>query len=146
MSKTKGLLAAATFTGLVLVTILALGFGPLSGSQAKSSGDTSVDPAGESALPTNNNMSNEEAIQAWQEYSAQLEQTVRSLQERDTAYQQQLDEANGTILQLQGQINSSSSPTYYDEREEDKEFEERGEYEEHEREEYEAFEYGEFDD
>jgi hypothetical protein len=126
MNRTRSILAAGTFTGLVLITILALGF---SNSQAKSAEDAAAAPSSARiSLPQTNSMSDEEALQAWQAYSAELEQTVHTLQDRDTAYQQQLDAANQTILQLQDQINSSNSaPTYYD----DDEYE----HEEHEHEE-----------
>ncbi len=121
MNRTKSILAAGTFTALVLITLLALGFGNL---QAKSA-DTAVAPAaGEVQLPQiidqTNGMTPEQAVQAWQDYSAQLEQTVRTLQTRETAYQQQLDAANQTILQLQDQINSINSapaPSFFGEHE-----------------------------
>jgi hypothetical protein len=107
MNRTKSILAAGTFTALVLITLLALGFGNL---QAKSA-DTST--TGEIQLPQTidqtSGMTPEQAVQAWQDYSSQLEQTVRTMQTRETAYQQQLDAANLTILQLQDQINSINS-------------------------------------
>jgi hypothetical protein len=128
MNSTKSILAVGTFAGLVLITILALGFGDL---QARSTEDTAVAPsAAEISLPQTNNMSNEEALQAWQAYSAELEQTVRTMQDRDTAYQQQLDAANQTILQLQDQINgANSAPNFFGDN--------RNEHEEHEHEAYE---------
>ena len=131
MNRTKGILTAATLTGLVLITILALGFGSL---EEWSSGDGAAAPAAEAGLPSANDLTNEETLQAWQEYSAQLEDTVRVLQDRDAAYQQQLDTANQIILQLQDQINNNTVPSSFEE------------HEEHERGEHEAFEFGEFDD
>ena len=127
MNRTKAILAAGTITGLLLLTILALGLGDL---QAKSAGDTAVPPSTvEVQLPPTNGMTNEEALQAWQTYCAELEQTVRTMQERETAYQQQLDAANQTILQLQDQVNSANSaPAYHDD-------DDRYEHEEHEHEE-----------
>lgn len=141
MNRTKGILAAGTLTGLVLITILALGFGNL---QAKSVEDTAVAPATEVTLPQTNGLTAEEALQAWQDYSAELEQTVRTMQDRDTVYQQQLDAANQTILQLQDQINSANNPpAYYDDDDDDRyEHEER----EHEEREHEEHENGEYDD
>jgi predicted nucleic acid-binding Zn-ribbon protein len=134
MNRTKGILAAGTLTGLVLITILALGFGNL---QAKSADDTAVAPAAaEVSLPQTNGLTTEEALQAWQDYSVQLEQTVQTMQGRDAAYQQQLDAANQTIIQLQDQINSANSApasSFF------------GEHEEHEHEEHEH-EFGEHDD
>jgi predicted nucleic acid-binding Zn-ribbon protein len=128
MNRTKSILAAGTLTALVLITLLALGFGNL---QAKSA-DTAVAPAaGEVQLPQTmdqtSGMTPEQAVQAWQDYSAQLEQTVRTMQTRETTYQQQLDAANQTILQMQDQINSINSapaPFFSEEHE-------HGEHEEH---------------
>lgn len=122
MNRTKGILAAGTFTALVLITLLALGFGNL---QAKSADVTAVAPAAvEVQAPQTtaltNGMTPEQAVQAWQDYSVQLEQTVRTLQNREIAYQQQLDAANQTILQLQDQINSANSapaPSFFGEHE-----------------------------
>ena len=137
MSRTKGILAAGTFTALVLITILALGFGSL---QAQSSRNVPLVPATGAGVPPTNSLANEETLQAWQAYSAQLEQTVRILQERDIAYQQQLEASNQTILQLQDQMNGGqSSVGEYEEHE-------REEQEEHEHDEHEVFEFGEFDD
>lgn len=139
MDRKKGILAAGTLTGLVLITILALGFGHL---QAQSAADTAVAPTTtEVSLPETNGMTAEEALQAWQAYSAELEQTVLTMQERDAAYQQQLDAANQTILQLQDQINSANSaPAFFGDDHE------RFEHEAHEHEEHEHGEYGEYDD
>lgn len=108
MNRTKGIIAAGTLTGLVLITLLALGFGNL---RAAGGGATAVTNPATVELPTPNTavQTNDEALQAWQEYSAQLEQTVRTMQERETAYQTQLDTANQTILQLQNDINSANS-------------------------------------
>ena len=101
----------------------------MSSSQAQSDAETVAAPATEPTLSAANELTNEETLQAWQEYSMQLEQTIRALQARDADYQQQLNQANITILQLQDQINSSPPPSF------------KGEHEEHE-----AFEFGEFDD
>lgn len=133
MNRKKGILAAGTFTGLVLITLLALGFGNL---QAKSVADTAVAPAAaEVVLPETNGMTNEQALQAWQDYSAQLENTVQTMQERDATYQQQLEAANQTILQLQDQINSANSaPAFYGDDDDDRYGHEEHEYEEHEHE------------
>ncbi len=131
MNRTKAILAAASFTGLLLITILALGSG---GLKAKSDADLPEVPTSEAALLQTNGSPSEETLQAWQEYSAQLEQTVRILQQRDAAYQQQLETANSTILQLQQQINNISAPRFFEEHEED------------EHRENDAFEFGEFDD
>ena len=108
MNRTKGILAAGTLTGLVLITLLALGFGNIQAKQADAT--TAVAPAIiDGTVPQTNDMTKDQAIQAWQDYSSQLEQTIRTMQNRETAYQQQLDAANQTILQLQDQLNSANS-------------------------------------
>ena len=109
------------------VLILALGFGNL---RVKSAGDTAVvPPVNEIPLPQTGDLTGEEALQAWQTYSTELEQTVRTMQDRETVYQQQLDGANQTILQLQDQINNTNSGRAYDNDDD------RFEHEEHEHEE-----------
>lgn len=132
MNRKKSIIAAGTFTGLVLITILALGFGSL---RAKAEETAVKSDTAEIAPPATDNMELEQALQEWQNYSAELEQTVRTLQERDLTYQQQLEAANETIIQLEGQVNTANSSF----REED----ESHEREEHE---YEEHEYGEYDD
>jgi hypothetical protein len=132
MNRTKSIIAAGTFTGLILITILALGFGRL---QANSEGTIVVPDTVEIAPPATDNMELEQALQEWQDYSVELEQTIQTLQERDIAYQQQLEAANETIIHLEGQVNGANS-SYYEE-------DESHEHEEHEDEEH---EYGEYDD
>lgn len=137
MNRSKGILAAGTMTGLVLITILALGFGNFG---VKSAADTAVTPpANEIPAPQTRDMTSEQALQAWQTYSTELEQTVHTMQDRESAYQQQLDAANQTILQLQDQMNNTNSVrAFVDD-------DDRYEHEEHEHEEYEH-EYEGYDD
>ena len=111
MNRKKGILAAGTLTGLVLITILGLGFGNL-GALASDSG--SSDTAVQQEIPQQPQVDTTdpaaaEAVQAWQDYSSELEQTVRVMQEREAAYQSQLDQANNTIVNLQDQVNTSNS-------------------------------------
>lgn len=103
MDRKKGILAAGTLTGLVLITLLALGFGNL-GATADNATAVSQQPQIVTTDPAA-----QDAVQAWQEYSAGLEQTVRTLQERENAYQSQIDSANQTIVNLQGQVNIAGS-------------------------------------
>ena len=141
MNRKKGILAAGTLTGLVLITILGLGFGNL-GAIASGSNDSNT--AVQQVLPQEPQINTtdpaaEEAVQAWQDYSTELEQTVRVMQEREATYQSQLEQANGTIVNLQDQINSANSAAssgggaYYDD---DDGYEEHDDdddhYEEHE--------------
>lgn len=132
MNRTKGILAAGTFTGLILITILALGFGSLQASSAEKGVD--MPTTAEIAPPAVDNLNAEAALQEWQAYSAELEQTILTLQARDAAYQEQLDAANETILSLQDDINAANSAPVYEE------------HEEHEQHESEEHEYGEYDD
>jgi hypothetical protein len=111
MNRTKGILAAGTLTGLVIITLLGLGFGNLG---ALASGSNESDTAVPQVLPQEPQISTadpaaQDAVQAWQAYSAELEQTVRTLQERENAYQSQIATANQTIVNLQGQANSAAS-------------------------------------
>ena len=57
MSRTKGILAAGTLTGLVLITILALGFGRL---QAQPSRTAAAVSATEVGVPPTNGLANED--------------------------------------------------------------------------------------
>ena len=136
MNRKKGILAAGTLTGLVLITILGLGFGNLGAIASGGSEDTAV----QQVIPqepqiTTTDPAAAEAVQAWQDYSSELEQTVRVMQEREAAYQSQLEQANGTIVNLQDQINTSnsaiSSGVTHSEHEEHEEHESHEEHEDH---------------
>ena len=136
MNRKKGILAAGTLTGLVLITILGLGFGNLGALASGGSSDTAV----QQEIPQQPQVDTTdpaaaEAVQAWQDYSSELEQTVRVMQEREAAYQSQLEQANGTIVNLQDQINTSnsaiSSGVTHSEHEEHEEHESHEEHEDH---------------
>lgn len=107
MTRIKSILAAGTLTGLVLLTMLALGFGKLSAQNDAA-------PTANNAVlvqPTTSNGA--AAVQAWQDYSAQLESTVRTLQDRESQYQAQLEQANQAINQLQNNVNQvNSAPAF----------------------------------
>lgn len=126
MNRTKGILAAGTLTGLVLITILALGFGNLRADRnADVAAETAVSPVNVSTATTASSAAgaqiNEEAVQAWQQYSAELEETVRTMQTREAAYQAQIEAANQTILQLQDSINTANSgASFYDDDDDDR--------------------------
>lgn len=129
MNRTKGILAAGTLTGLVLITILALGFGNLRADRnADVAAETAVSPVNVPAATTASSAAgaqiNEEAVQAvqaWQQYSAELEETVRTMQTREAAYQAQIEAANQTILQLQDSINTANSgASFYDDDDDDR--------------------------
>lgn len=143
MDRTQGILIAGTFTGLVLIAVLVLGF---SNFRAKSVEDAAIPLSlAEISPPATDGIEIEQALQEWQAYSAELEQTVRTMQDRETAYQQQLDAANQTILQLQNEINGANNASTL--------FSEEDESREHESLEHESFEneaheheFEEFDD
>ena len=96
--------------------------------------------------PTDNS-ADEAAIEAWQEYATDLENTVNTMQQREGEYQTQLESANQTIINLQDQVNSanaaaSAPANYEDDYEEYDDDDEHDEYEhedddEHEHEEHE---------
>lgn len=102
MNRTKGILAAGTLTGLVLVTLLALGFRNVDGQGQAATAVPEIivqpvmSPAAESSQVDNTDQS----------YTQQLEAALTTLQAREAAYRTQLDAANQTIVQLQDQINS----------------------------------------
>ena len=104
MSRTKGILIAASLTGLVLVTILVLGFGRVIASSDDVTGLATTPPHIASTGKSNGDLQQE--LKAWQQYAQELEQTLRNMQERETQYQQQLELANQTIVQLVDSLNS----------------------------------------
>ena len=110
MNRKKGILAAGTLTGLVLITILGLGFGNLGALDSGGSDNTAVPQLiPQEPQITTTDPAAEEAVQAWQAYSTELEQTVRVLQERENTYQANIEAANATIVNLQDQVNSVNS-------------------------------------
>lgn len=113
MNRTRGILIAASLTGLVLVTVLALGFG----RAIANSNDAATLPASGPEVSTTGTSQGDlqQQVEAWQQYSQKLEQTVRTMQERETQYQQQLASANQAIVQLQDELNSrnSSQPRFF---------------------------------
>lgn len=118
MYRTKGILIAASLTALVLVTILALGFGKVIANSNDAAGGASsaakLNPSGTGQGDL------QQQLNAWQKYSQELEQTVRIMQQRETQYQQKLESANQKIVQLQQTINSGSflqARPFYEERE-----------------------------
>lgn len=127
MNRIKGIIAAGTLTGLILITAIVLGFG-----QVDANGGTAVLPANTAQVEPAGNLDGAEAVQAWQDYSSQLENTVSVLQQRETTYQTQLETANSTIRQLEQQVNGANQT----------QAQRYEEHEDHEHEEHEGF----FDD
>lgn len=108
MNRTKGILAAGTLTGLVIITLLGLGFSKL-GATADNATAVPQEAIPQQPQIDTTDPAAQEAIKAWQDYSAELEQTVRTLQERENEYQSQINAANDTIVKLQDQVNSANS-------------------------------------
>jgi hypothetical protein len=147
MNRTKGILAAGSLTGLVLMTIFALGFSGL-GAWGTGEGETAVtEPTPTVIQQPQIDQNASEAVQAWQKYGRDLETTVQTMQQREAQYQAQIEAANQTILQLQDQVNSAnaasriqiiapadapaSAPVSHEEHEEHEEHQEHEEHEEH---------------
>lgn len=135
MNRTRSILAAGTLTGLILLTLLALGFAwPAAEDQATSAATTLQiePPAPADAASANAATANAAtAVQEWQAYSAELESAVRTLQQREAAYQSELQAANQTIETLQNEVNNAGTT-----------WQSGGEYEDDEHE-HEGYEYGE---
>ncbi|MCZ7669190.1 MAG: hypothetical protein M5U34_19365 [Chloroflexi bacterium] len=120
MNRTKGILAAGSLTGLVLLTMLALGFNRI-GAGGEGAGETAVSEPTTLIIqepPLEPDAS--QAVQAWQTYGRDLETAVQTMQGREAQYQAEIEAANQTILQLQEQVNaangalSASTSTYYE--------------------------------
>lgn len=112
----RNILAAGALTGLVLATMLAFVWQ----SKASEPQPVTVDASGTDALRIENE---------------QLRQALDTLQQREAAYQSQIEAANQTILKLQA-AGDSASVNF---KEDDDEWEER----EHEEDEYEEDEHEE---
>lgn len=135
MNRTKGILAAGSLTGLIVMTMLALGFKNIN-AQTNEMG--TVEPTPIIIQQPETGAATNEAVQAWQTYSSDLENTVQTMQQREATYQAQIEAANQTILQMQDQANAANAavgvqmgapvPTFREN--------ESHEHEEHESEEY----------
>jgi len=94
MNRVKAILAAGTLTGLVLVTILALSLGNATGASA----DGMVAPTTITQPAAGQNLAGTQPG-----YTAQLEQSLQTMQAREAQYQAQIEQANQTIMQMQSQ-------------------------------------------
>lgn len=97
-NRVKNLLIAGAVTGLLLATILALGF--------RGTVRAAEDPAGSVQPQT---LPADMTTTSLQAENAQLRSAVNTLLNREGQYQQQLELANQTILQLQNQISQANS-------------------------------------
>ncbi|MCA9957856.1 MAG: hypothetical protein KC443_02410 [Anaerolineales bacterium] len=105
MTRIKGIIAAGTLTGLVLLTVLALGF-----RNAGAAKETTVNTATAVTTP--------QQLQDMQTYTTQLEDALQTMQAREAQYQQQIEAANQTIHQLQSQSSTAPTGNYWSEHEE----------------------------
>jgi len=119
MNRLKGMIAAGTLTGLILITVVVLSI-----RNANAAAEAISAPLTITQNQPDTALTGQEAVQAWQTYSAELENTIRVMQDREAQYQAELEAANATILQLQDQINSTNQTTSYREHEEHEEHEE----------------------
>ena len=147
MNRTKGILAAGSLTGLVIITMLALGFSSIGASWGGEKETAVIEPTPTIIQEPQVDQNASETVRAWQKYGRDLETTVLTMQEREAQYQAQIETANQTILQLQDQVNganaaasvqisapasvpaSAPAPTYHDD--DHDEHEEHEEHEEH---------------
>ena len=98
MNRIKGILAAGTLTGLVLITILALGWDSVGGAAA----NTPVEPAAiVQPMATD--------AGALQAQNVQLQNVLQTMQAREAQYQAQIEAANQTITQLESQPVAQSA-------------------------------------
>lgn len=164
MNRMKGILAAGTLTGLLLVTGLAFGFGKSDKEVVSETAvpqeipETIVNPIVIPEEPVENvwvktGANTETAVSGNADeqsiYTQQLESALQTMQAREAEYRTQIDTANQTILQLQDRVNSqitASASSNYTEYEDD----EYGEYEDNDDDDSGEYEYdndeGEYDD
>lgn len=113
MSRKKGILAAGSMTGFILLAILALGFRNISANGGEGQNAVFTESAPLTLQQPEPGTDAETASQAWQTYSRQLEDVVQTMQQREADYQAQLEQANQTILQLQEQLNNANVGSAY---------------------------------
>jgi hypothetical protein len=99
MNQKKSIVIAGTLAGLILLTLLAFTFTDTSALLRRNDAQA-VLPA--TAVPTEQSAdANAQAqIQALQAYTGQLEAALQIMAEREVQYQQQLNTANQTIMEL----------------------------------------------
>ena len=144
MSRTKSIIAAGSLTGLVLIAALVLGLRGINAASGTGGNTTVNSPAQIEIQQPDTATTADENLQSWQTYSRDLEYAVQTMQEREAAYQAQIEAANQAIMELQDQVNSANvaldqmsgpAPAYYDDDvyEHDNEYEyDDDEHEEHE--------------
>jgi predicted nucleic acid-binding Zn-ribbon protein len=124
MNRLKGMIVAGTLTGLILITVIVLSIRNANAAAESVSAPVSIIQDQPDA-----SLSGEEAVQAWQTYSTELENTIRVMQDREGQYQTELEAANATILDLQDQLNNANQTSSYREHEEHEEHEDHEDHE-----------------
>lgn len=130
------LFAAGGVTGLIAITVLALGIGPSNFAFAESSA-AAVTPTVEVAAPTASPPAtadaNEQLAQALDQ-NAQLRQALALMQEREAVYRRQLEQAGQDIQSLQAALDQPAAAwNGDDDHDEDEAHEDREDHEDHER-------------
>lgn len=133
MSQKKGIIAAGMLTGLVMLTLLALGFTNVQALLKQDATDAQLaEPLPVLQAPDGASTAD---VQALQDYAAELEAALQTMQDRETQYRQQLEAANQTITEMQQPVQPN-----FGRYEDDDEWYEHEEHE-HEEHEQEAFEH-----
>jgi hypothetical protein len=109
MNRVKGILAAGSLTGLVIITMLALGFSSIGAWGTDEAATAVAEPTTTVIQEPQIDQNASETVKAWQQYGSELESTVQTMQQREAQYQAQIDAANQTILQLQDQVNGANA-------------------------------------
>lgn len=109
MNRTKGILAAGSLTGLVIITMLALGFSSIGASWGGGEETAVTEPTPIVIQEPQPEQDASKAVRAWQKYGRELESTVQTMQQREGQYQAEIEAANQTILQLQDQVNGANA-------------------------------------
>lgn len=110
MTRIKGIIAAGTLTGLIVITIFALGFRNANAAQS-----TQTNPTDTTTIVTT---APDQTTQDMQAYTAELETALQTMQARELQYRQQIDTANQTIQQLQTQNTAPAPRSFFAEHEE----------------------------
>ncbi len=100
MTQKKGILTAATLTGLILLTLLAFGSANVSALFGRDAAPA-VQPV-QAAQPVQALDGTSQAdVQALQDYVVRLESALQTMQIREAQYQQRLQAANQVIMDMQ---------------------------------------------
>ena len=109
MNRTKGILAAGSLTGLVMITMLLLGFSSIGASWGGEKETAVIESTPIVIQEPQPEQDASKAVRAWQKYGRELESTVQTMQQREAQYQAEIEAANQTILQLQDQVNGANA-------------------------------------